>query len=542
MLAPAGLPAGSPATQSPEQGAPTRLPDFIVTAAPDGLPWEHGECDGIEILTLCSAELTNTYVAALQRGRHLVPAPFLGERSQPMVALLFDLNRTGKAPAPPAVAIKSGSPRLGHGWRGAAGRITQAEDDTLVSASGFDRTTEWTDIDPFWLAHSFAATTPPPARWLGEGLFGDYGFFQELGRYPHEDKLRLASLFWRSEAQTAALKRKDTPDPVLLPWADFFNQPPPDRAAAAEDWSLWQAQAVLFARWALLADKTPAVAAPEFWQFAYAARRRQVTEDDFRRVFHRDYATATKDILAYLRVAVRAPEDFNVPGLHRVAARQTLHLRPATEVEIARLKGNFERMEANRLRADFPELAAQYETAARRTLKRGLRLGGDDPQVRAVLGLLEYDAGHPAEARPHLEAAFAAQAAGTRGLLALARLRLADMRIGLPSEGKLPAEALDRVLPPLFAARERRPASADVYLAIADIWAQSQTTPTQGHLAVLREGATLFPDHVDLLWHAAKLHQQHGYDAEALALAAQGEKATRDPAQRAKFTALLSPQ
>jgi hypothetical protein len=116
--------------------------------------------------------------------------------------------------------------------------------------------------------------------------------------------------------------------------------------------------------------------------------------------------------------------------------------------------------------------------------------------VRAVYGLLEFDIDHAKEVRPHLAAAFVAKVAGARALLALAKLRIEEMRVGLPPGGKLPAEAIDRVLTPLFAASEHKPAVAEVYKLIGKVWAQSSVMPSCGHLAVLLEGVRFFPQDV----------------------------------------------
>jgi hypothetical protein len=261
----------------------------------------------------------------------------------------------------------------------------------------------------------------------------------------------------------------------------------------------------------------------------------------FREYFKLSFAQAERRMLDYLPTALAGPVDVELPNGNRpLPEMNDFHWRLATEAEVARLKGNFERMEANRLRADFPELAHEYEASARRTLRRGLKAAGDDLQIRCILGQLEFDTGHLSEARPLLEAAAAVGHAGTRALLALARLRLDEERAKLPAGSKLPAEALDHVLTPLFAARARKPAVVDVYLMIAECWAQSAVAPARGNLAVLLEGAQFFPEDTTLLLHAAELHHRYGFAAEAEFLAKTGQAHAADPATRAQFSALIS--
>ena len=216
-------------------------------------------------------------------------------------------------------------------------------------------------------------------------------------------------------------------------------------------------------------------------------------------------------MLTYLPKAVRKGADRPMPGLRDAGLPQRLAFRAATEAEVARIKGNFERMQAKQHRQGAPELAARYEAAARRSFDRGMRFGSADNQLIGALGLLEYETGHLDKARGYLERAYSTGDLGTRGLLALADLRWREMTTGLTAEGKLPAEALERVLDPLFAARERKPAVIETYQMLADVWERSGFPPTRNHLAVLVEGLEFFPTDETLRARTVRLHELHGY-------------------------------
>lgn len=103
-----------------------------------------------------------------------------------------------------------------------------------------------------------------------------------------------------------------------------------------------------------------------------------------------------------------------------------LALRLATDGEIARIKGDWERLEINYVRQRYPDLATKYIEQARRTLLRAYDRNDRDPRLLAVLGLCEVDAGNDAGARDYLETAARLEIVRPRVWLELARLRLAD--------------------------------------------------------------------------------------------------------------------
>lgn len=515
-----------------------QLPPFVVSEAPEQLPWQYGAVAGFEVLTLCDDELTREFLVAQQKGTLFLPETVRKEYSSPVQVVLWAGKNLPLQPTRRQNWARSGydfGPDSARGWF--IPNIIAADDgDALVLAANFQQVDQYESAAIHLTRWRMQRARPILPLWVREGVAGDYGLF------PGDVGIQ-GTGYNRRAVGTIRLPRLPWPDGEagdLIPLWEFFSVSP-DLTAGHAEMRLWRAQAGLLARWALFGPERGAERTRAFWALAEVARYRSITEEDFRAAFGMGFAEAEQELAKFRDLARWDAPTIRVRGFERdLPEFVSFALRRATEAEVARLRGNFERIEMNRWRATAPDLAAKYEATARRTLNRGLRFASDDPGVHAVCGLLEYETGHPAEARPHLEYAFAHGGAGTRALLALARVRLADLSVGLADADRLPAEVLERVLTPLFAAKDMRPAVAEVYQLIGEVWGRSSVTPRRGHLAVLVEGAGLFPDRSDLLWLAADLHHRHGYEVEATDLARRGEQNTADPELRARFSSLLT--
>jgi hypothetical protein len=260
----------------------------------------------------------------------------------------------------------------------------------------------------------------------------------------------------------------------------------------------------------------------------------------FQECFGLRFAAVGEQLTAYLPVAVRKPLRLR---LERSWKPPELRLRNASEEEIARIKGDWERLEIAFVRNKTPELAPKYLEQARRTLMRAYEHDERTPGLLAVLGLCEVDAGNDAGARGILEAAAAGGMVRPRAWFELARLRFAEYRAHpAAAGGKLSVEQAADVLTPLFRARSQLPPLAAVYELIAGVWLDCAIKPTRGHLAVLDEGVHLFPRRVELVYRAAELYAQNGFAAEAATLVQLGRQIAPDDATRARFTRLLPPE
>ena len=267
-----------------------------------------------------------------------------------------------------------------------------------------------------------------------------------------------------------------------------------------------------------------------------------MNERTFREFFGCDFAAADAQLAAYLPKAVRKelklkPESALKPP--------TLALRNATDTEISRIKGDWERMEVSFVKTRSAELAAKYLEQARRTLGRAYDHGAREPQLLANLGLCECDAGDDARAREYLEAAAQLGPIRARAGYELARLRFAQADAAPEGEnGKLSATQLTHVFTPLFAARAQEPSMPEIYELIARGWLRSAVKPARRHLGVLDEGVRLFPRRVELIYRTAALYAERGDVADASAMIGLGLHVAKDDAERARFTELrekLSP-
>ncbi|MEO5959303.1 MAG: hypothetical protein ABIR80_09315, partial [Opitutaceae bacterium] len=273
------------------------------------------------------------------------------------------------------------------------------------------------------------------------------------------------------------------------------------------------------------------------WQFVERAAREPVTEKLFQECFGLDFARAQQQLAAYLPEAMSEPLVLRPPQRPRLP---DYPIRAATELEVARLKGDWERMEIAFVKSEFPGLAPKYLDQTRRTLMRAYDRGNRDPHLLAVLGLCEIDGGNDAGARDFLEAAAATKTPlRPRAWIELARLRFAALRApGADPADRLTAEQTSTVLAPLSAAREQSPPLAETYDLLAEVWSASTAKPTRDDLAVLEEGVRYFPRRSELVYRTADLNLRSGFPDAARWQIALGLTFAPDAATRARFEGL----
>ena len=533
------------------------LPPFLVEEAAKALPWRYAEVAGMEVLSSCPERLTRDLIANHHRLHvllgELVPPALqlklsgkqtllfvdsaqLPPTSQEVVARMaltavdqerldntvvpIDDGRLRRRPPPPRYTFL---PNL---------RLWDRDGQALfavVRASEFDpnRVALTPDYVAYVLRHRLPALPP----WYISGVLTLFS----RARFS-EDALTLERLDWLSASGSAALQTGPAANRALLPLADFFaGELSASDPALGEGLSLWQAQAALFLRWGLAGRDASRRAA--LTTFVTRAAVEPVTEALFQECFGVDFATARTQLTEYLPEAMREKLPL------RPAPRPRLPdypVRPAGDVEIARIKGDWERLEIAYVRTHFPTLTTKYVEQARRTLTRAYDNGSRDAQLLAVLGLCEVDAGNDAGARAYLEdAAARAPSLRPRARYELARLRFAAAHV--PSAGPAPgltaAQASD-VLAPLLATREQDPPLVEVYTLIAEVWSAASQIPTREQLSVLADGVRLFPRHSELVHRTAELNLHHGYTDTARWLITLGLTLAPDAATRMRFEAL----
>lgn len=540
-----------------DEPPPVALPPFLVEEAHKGPPWRYATAPGYEILSRCSDSVTRRVVENHQR-LHLVLAEILPpslqlQCTQPRSLILYDeelqpaasreviarllqhdtLAPTDDFPAPtglrgvrltpPPARRMSFLPNL-RLWDRDAMTVFM-----IVRRDDFDaeRLALTTDYISFLVKGRLPALPP----WFVAGFLPLYGQTHYEG-----ERLTIEPLEWISVGHTVALKKDPKTAPPVQALADFFalRTVPPTEPFNADPMKAWQAQAALFVRWGLEADDRAHRAA--LWKFTEQAAVHGLSEALFAECFGFDFAAAHARLTAYLPAAVRHNAVFR---LARAPKPAPLALRNATDAEIARLKGDWERLEVPYVRRIEPKLAPKYLEQARRTFRRAYDRNERDPRLLAAMGLCEVDAGDDTAARDLLEAAALIGPIRARANQELGRLRLAAARAQPAGPaGQLGADQVAEILKPLFAARADQPPLPEVYDLIAEVWAWSAAKASRGHLAVLDEGVRLFPRRGALVVRAAEVYLRHGYGPETAVLLKLADRLPLSDDERARVAQL----
>ena len=529
------------------------LPPFMVEELAKGPPWRYAQSPDFEILSRCNDSTTRHLTETYHR-LHRLLALVLPERLQvrhdvTKTVIFYDeelrpaasqeiiaqmLRSSGAVPPPEELAG-------GRGFRGIAPaprRYTFLPNMRLwdkdamaifaiVRSGELDANTLFLTSD--YVGYLVRSRTPSLPAWFVTGLLGLYPQMKFRGEI-----ITLEPAEWVSAAETRLLKADPKTSRPLLPFAAFLRaETSANHQTKEENLRVWSSQAELFIRWAL--DGRAGARREGFWKFVERSAAEPVTEKLAQECLGLDYAALAGQLAAFLPAAVRRTVTLRPEASIKLPP---LALRHATDGEIARIKGDWERLEIDYVRRRFPELAPKYVEQARRTLLRAYDRNDRDPRLLAVLGLCEIDAGNDAGARDHLEAAARLGVVRPRAWLELARLRLAERLEAPASDGKLSAGQAAEVLAPLFTARSQNPPLPEVYELIAEVWSRCASAPTHGHLAVLSEGVALFPRRVPLVQRAAALFLENGYAEEAAAFIDLGQRIATDDAERARFAEL----
>lgn len=533
------------------------LPPFLVEEAAKPLPWRYADVAGIEILSSCSDPLTRRLIANHHRlhvllGEIVPPALqlkmsekrrllFVDSAQQPptsqeVVAQMalsavdqqaldnspvpLDDGRLRRRPPPPRYTFL---PNL---------RLWDRDSSTLfaiVRESEFEPNR--IGLTPDYVAYLLRHRLPALPPWFVSGVLSLYTRASFT-----EDTLSLDRLDWLSETGSAALKSGPEANRALLPLEEFFagNLSGAD-PAVGEALTLWQAQAALFVRWGLGGKGAPRRAA--LWKFVERAAVEPVNEQLFRDCFGIDYATARQQLTQYLPEAMSARLPLKPAQWPRLPEYV---LRPASDVEIARIRGDWERLEIGYVKAQFPSLTQKYTDQARRTLRRAYDRGSRDPQLLAVMGLCEVDAGNDAGAREFLEeAARRTKTFRPRAAFELARLRFSALAAPHQERDfRLSSADAETVLAPLLATREQDPPLVEVYELLSQVWAVSAEALTRSQLTILESGVRLFPHRSELVYRTAELSARHGFSDTANWVTNLGLTLAPDSAARARFEAL----
>jgi hypothetical protein len=550
--------AGQPA--APAADDVVTLPPLMVEEKGVALPWRYLELPGCELLSVCDDATS----AEFARRRHrleellhvLVPEKFCSRSSVPEAHILFN-EETGRARSKEIIAEmvkkegafvapdgtvtplrRDDAPVLSdaRGWprppappriRFLPNMRLWDQDATAVFAILQDTTRGQFTFSPDRVAFLLQQRTPALPEWFIEGTLGLYGR-SEL----RENEIAIEPAIWLSAEESAALGRDPERPRTLLPMEELFSRRRPRDAAEARELDrVWQAQCTLFVRWAV-AEKNGARKAA-LWNFVERLETEPVSEALFREQFGLGFADARDRLSDYLPAAVSRSVTLAAP---KSSPLPRLKFRAATDLEVARIRGDWERMEINYVRKRYPAMTEKYVEQARHTLRRAYDRGERDPRLLAILGLTEVDAGNPDGAREFLEAAVRGKVVRPRAYFELAFLRYkALLPDGADDDAKLTDDQARDVLGPLLVARLDHPPLPESYTLMVDVWIRSAAPLTRENLAILNEGVRLFPHVSALVMRAIYLNVTAGQVAPALALAETGLRHARDPAMRERF-------
>jgi len=368
-------------------------------------------------------------------------------------------------------------------------------------------------------------------------------------------RVRVPPFVWVSGEESARLRVKwnqeikldpgklyaETP---LLPMQDIIGgrHPPPGSSEAVDLYNRrWTSQAALFVRFALDDNaRGPTNGGNQawrdsFWKFLERASTEPVTEGLFRDCFGVGYEAMRSQLVHYLYPAL-----FTIGRLGTTAHEPApVPVRAATASEVARIKGDWERLEADMVKRTYPGLSGAYLEHAHHTLWHAYALGDRDPRLLAAMGLYACDAGSDAAAQPLLTAAVQARVVRPKAYLELARILYAkDLASPAGRHGKLSAAQTESVFGPLAAGWAQPPPLLRACELLADIWFHSEVAPSPTDLAELEKVTLLFPRSSRLISQLVVLDAQAGRLREATQLIDRALPQTDDEPSRVRLLKL----
>ncbi len=523
------------AAEARATGPAVELPPMMVEESISSVPWLYVHAGGTEFLSRCAESTTTALVEAwlakMQLVRALVPPEFLARMDVPTIFVLYaqDLQQTVSAEI---------QRELGGAGEGRSGGVNIAPsmrlsdrdmhasiayiDEALFDADGMS-------VSPNHVRYLLRGRVPELPAWLIDGIERTY-----RGADFVVAPITLRPVVWQNSSESSGLAGDAMYPRGLLPANELFatdatlaaEKQHPRRAATRES------EQELFVRWAIVSG-APMRAA--LWKFAARATEEPVTEEMFEACFGFDFAELRDRLSDFLPKAVEETSWIS-PGLQPPLPR--IEVERATPNEIARVRGEWERLAIGHVQRRLPQAREPYIAQARRTLRRAFDAGDRDPRLLATMGLCEIDAGNQAGAHQYLEPAVAAGVVRPRAYYELARLRFAELQRGANAAKIFSFTELAPIFEPLRRAVTQAPPLAEVYTLLGDAWARCELAPNTGELAELEAGARLFARRPAVTHAIALALARHGKKAEAIGiLAASGDYAA-DADTRAKIARL----
>lgn len=513
------------------------LPPLLVEGAATPLRWRHVEFPGIEMLSVVSDGATRAFLRRYHNQseilKWILPEKYQGRSSVPDEYILFN-EEVGRARSQEVINsmmkkqrddARRNRGKEGMNTRGPdAGRnrsrneprvrylpnmrlndldttavfVVVRESDSLSSEFNFtlDR-----------VVHLLLSRIPALPSWFAFGMAGLY----ERASIDDE-RIVFRPATWTTPGAVTALQDNPEPPRTLLPMEELFAGRPTRLAPRTEFDRIWRAQATLFLRWAIAEEKGSRRDA--LWRFVDRLEKEPLSEPLFQECFGMGYSDMRDLLSDYLLEAVDQQVTLRGP---RIAKAPTIALRDATPLDIARIRGDWERIQITFVRKAYPAIVDKYIDQARRTLRKPYDQGERDPRLLGLLGLLECDAGNRDAAQPFLEAAVNARVVRPRiyNELALSRYTAAIAR--MDAKG-LTHEQVESITAPLAAARNFLPPMPGAYAIESDTWLRTRETVPAETMEQLNRAVTLFPHVEGLALRVARLNVQRGDYPQAASL------------------------
>ena len=376
-LSPTVRAAGAPAATGPT----VMLPPMLVEESKSGVPWLYVNVGGTEFLSRCSEYTTGQFVEAwltkMQLMRVLVPEEFLVRTDVPTVCVLYaqdldqtvsaeiqrELQGTAERPGEPSAPSRVNlAPNMRLGDRDMHATIVYLDED-LADPSTLS-------IAPSHVRYLLQGRVPELPAWLVEGI-------ERL--WPTADfslrPITLGPLVWQDQGESDALAGNRSHPRALLPAGELFADEPSRLLQNQHPRRLQTraAQQELFIRWALTSGEATRDA---LWKFAARAAAHPVTEEMFEACFGFDFSELRDRLSDYLPMAVEETKRIP-PGTLTDLPR--FKVERATPNQIARVRGEWERLAIWHVQRRLPQAREPYIAQARRTLHRAYDAGDRDP-------------------------------------------------------------------------------------------------------------------------------------------------------------------
>ena len=540
---------------APGDGKVTVLDPVFVEASPvasgaAGIPWQYFAAPGYEVISRCPNAFNEAYALALKKATAarlaFLPAEFWGDLPTPMKIVIYNRPPDSRESyvqlnpidltwsAEDSSILGSDSVRLSH-------PLTLGDGDAFINCGNYwdiqPRLGDFSvDVDSAILIETRAPRFP---SWFVAGVEGPCGVYSHraLRSSFQGDVMVLPNAVWTTTAETVAIQeeakkmRKDGGKPhvrAMLPLGEVFSD-----GMGSDQRELWNAEAALFLRWGLFRNGKRQA----FLDFVNQATKEPVTEALFRKYLGLGYADVQRQLGDYLPDA--ASDSITVPIA--LPPKEPFDIRDATSTEVARIVGNWGRLEGRAAGSLQFEYQRECLDQADRLFERILARKEKDPLFLAEFGLYALQVADNGRAREALEAATAAGVVRPRAYVELARLRLQTALPGVPAGiGDLNEADFTQIIGLLTTARTQMPSLLSCYFVLERVLEHAPSRPTRQELWPLGEGARLFPQNATLAYKVATLCRNLGYvdDAAAIIDRARGfVDSDKDRALLASFSA-----